>query len=365
VTQTLSALIAPARRLALVGLAKNTGKTETLAAILSERAAQGTCVGVTSIGRDGEEHDVIDARIDKPRIVLQAGSLVASTGALLRASGVAHERLAQTGVRTPLGEVLIARLSEQGAIEVAGPSTAEDLREVSEAMLSYGAEQVLIDGSIDRRAASSPAVADGLVMATGAVLSDDIEAVVAATKDAVDLVRLPVAGRAPAASGSGQTGDAPVDTIATPAGADHSADAEDEQIVLDRRLVLNAEPAEIATLLREHPKASMFLVEGSLSERFLEGLLGARTERAGRALRIVVGDPTKVFLVRRGPDWFRRQGLEIEVRRTIDLKAITVNPTAPQSHRFDSKQLRELIETAIADVPVLDVLDPSYLALAK
>jgi hypothetical protein len=342
----LCELIAPARRLALVGLAKNTGKTETLAAILRELAAQEKRVGVTSIGRDGEEHDVIDARIDKPRIVLQAGSLVASTGALLRASGVAHERLAQTGVRTPLGEVVVARLSEKGAIEVAGPSAAEDLREVSDAMIGFGAERVLIDGSIDRRAASSPAVADGLVMATGAVLGESIEAVVAATKDAVDLVRLPAFG-----------GAAPVQ--ASTVGSDG------EQIVLQRQLVLNAEPAEIATLLREHPDARTLLVDGALSERFLEGVLAARTERAGRQLRIVVGDPTKVFLMRRGPDWYRRQGIEIEVRRTIDLKAITVNPTAPQAHRFDSAQLRELIEAAVPDVPVLDVLDSSYLALAK
>jgi hypothetical protein len=333
----LSDLIAPARRLALVGLAKNTGKTETLAAILRELAERETRVGVTSIGRDGEQRDVIDARISKPRIVLEAGSLVASTDALVRASGLAHERLAQTGVRTPLGEVVIARLAERGAVEVAGPSTGEDLSKVSEQMIGFGAERVLIDGSIDRRAASSPGVADGLVIATGAILSEDIEEVVAATKAAVDLVRLPAAGD--------------TDT--------------DERLTLDRGLVLNAEPAQIAALLKEHPSASTFHVEGALSERFLEGLLVARKELAGRELRIVVGDPTKVFLMRRGPDWYRRQGLVIEVRETIELKAITVNPVAPQSHRFDSKQLRELIEAAVDDVPVLDVLDPSYLALAK
>src|SRR4029077_15989413 len=67
----LSALLAGTRRLALVGLAKNTGKTVTLAAILAEHAAAGLPVGVTSIGRDGEEHDVIDARIEKPRVNLQ------------------------------------------------------------------------------------------------------------------------------------------------------------------------------------------------------------------------------------------------------------------------------------------------------
>ena len=332
---TLSELIAPARRVALVGLAKNTGKTETLAAILAEYAQAGRIVGVTSIGRDGEEHDVIDARIDKPRINLQAGSLVASTGALLRSSGVAHERLAQTGVRTPLGEVVIARLSERGAVEIAGPSAAADVRTVSDAMAGFGAEQVLIDGAIDRRAASSPEVADGLVMATGAILDEDIERVVAATKDAVDLVRLPQAG---------------------------NGVPEDERVALARQLVLNSEPAEIAALLREHPRASTFVADGALGERFLEGLLTARTERAGRTLKIVGGDPTKVFLSRRGPDWYRRQGLEIEVLRTIELKALTVNPVAPQSHRFESQRLRELLEAAIPDVPVLDVLDPSYRA---
>jgi hypothetical protein len=349
----LSDLLAGTRALALVGLAKNTGKTETLAAILREHAAAGRLVGVTSIGRDGEEHDVIDARIAKPRVRLQQGGLVATTGALLRSSGVAHERLLQTGLRTPLGEVVLARLSQAGTVEVAGPSAAADLRTVSDAMLELGAEQVLIDGSIDRRAASSPAVADGLVMATGAILGEDIEAVVTATSDAVDLVRLPAAS-APAGAGRADA------TTGAPAGAE-----DDGRVVVDRRLALNAEPAQIAALLREHPRAGTFVLDGALGERFLEGLLAARSERAGRELRIVAGDPTKVFLSSRGPRWYARQGVSIEVLQTISLKAITVNPVAPQSHRFDSQTLRELIEAAVSDVPILDVLDDSYLALAK
>jgi hypothetical protein len=338
-SRRLADLLEGTRRVALVGLAKNTGKTETLAAILRELEERERLVGVTSIGRDGEARDVIDARISKPRIVLRDRSLVASTDALVRASGLAHELLERTGVRTPLGEVVIARLEEGGAVEVAGPSTAEDLGRVSDAMLAYGAEQVLIDGSIDRRAASSPAVADGLVVATGAVLSEDIEAVVTATKAAVELVRLPAFD----------------DTLVRgPAGEG------EEYVRLERRLVLNAEPAAIAAMLRGHPRASTFLCDGALGERFLEGVLSARTEREGRTLRLVVGDPTKVFLARRGPDWYRRQGLAIEVSRTIDLKAVTVNPVAPQSHRFDSLRLRELIEASVEGVPVVDVLDQSY-----
>jgi hypothetical protein len=344
----LTELLTRARRLALVGLAKNTGKTETLTAILAEHAAACTPVGVTSIGRDGEAHDVIDARIEKPRLKLAEGGLVATTGELLRASGLAHERLQQTGVRTPLGEVVVARLSEAGTVEVAGPSAAADVRAVSDAMLELGAEQVLIDGAIDRRAASSPAVADGLLMATGAVLGEDIGQVVQRTADAVDLVRLP---RAAEQAASGRAGEEP------PAGG--------ESVQAERRLVLNAEPAEIAALLSANPRAGTLIIEGALSERFLEGLLGARRERAGRQLRVIVGDPTKVFLTRRGPGWYARQGLAIEVLHTIELMAITVNPLAPQSHRFDSLELRELISSVVGEVPVLDVLDPSYLALAK
>ncbi|HEV2973583.1 MAG TPA: hypothetical protein VGX69_01140 [Solirubrobacteraceae bacterium] len=332
----LSELVAGTRALALVGLAKNTGKTVALAALLAEHAAAGRAVGVTSIGRDGERHDVIDARIEKPSVELQAGDLVASTGALLSASALAHERIEATGVRTPLGEVVLARLRERGDVEIAGPSAADDVRAVVRRMLALGAEQVLIDGAIDRRAASSPAVADGLVMSTGAILSDDLERVVEATRDAVELVRLPAA-----------VGD--LASLPT----------------LPRRLVLTADPLEIAALLRERPEADAFAVEGALSERFLEGLLAARGQRAGRELRIVVADPTRVFLSQRGPRWYARQGIAIEVLRQIDLKAVTVNPVAPQSHAFDSRDLREAIEAVVGDVPVLDVLDKSYLAFAK
>jgi len=142
-------------------------------------------------------------------------------------------------VRTPLGEVVLARLEEAGDVEIAGPSAAADVRAVAERMLELGAGQVLIDGAIDRRAASSPAVADGLVMATGAILSDDIEQVVDQTRDAVELVRLPRTSIAP-----------------------------DALVTLPRRLALTAEPGEIAALLRERPDASAFAVDGALSERF-------------------------------------------------------------------------------------------------
>ncbi|HEX4564003.1 MAG TPA: hypothetical protein VH115_06060 [Solirubrobacteraceae bacterium] len=361
--ERLADLTSGVRRLALVGLAKNTGKTETLATILAELAAAGVVVGVTSIGRDGEEHDVIDARIAKPRVHLREGSLVASTGELLSASGVAHERLSQTGVRTPLGEVVLARLSEPGAVEIAGPSAAADVRAVCAEMEALGAEQVLIDGAVDRRAASSPAVADGLVVATGAVIAREIDAVVDATAQAVDVIRLPRLQPDGAASagtdgggsddGAGTDGDGTDDDGAS--GEGDGGAGSDDVVTVARELVLSGEPAQIAALLRVHPHAHTLRVEGALGESFLDGLLAARRERAGRELRVVIGDPTRAFLTRRGPRWYAKAGVSLAVLQTIDLRAITVNPVAPMSHSFDSRELRERISSAVGDVPVVDV----------
>jgi hypothetical protein len=350
--QQLSELTAPARRLALVGLAKNTGKTETLAALLRELQRRGRRVGVTSVGRDGEERDVIDIRIEKPRVELCADSLVATTDALLRAGAIPHEVLRETGVRTPLGRVLIARMLTQGTIEVAGPSAAADVREVCDAMLALGAEQVLIDGAIDRRAASSPAVSDGLVMSTGAALHEEIEQVVARTRDAVELVRLPEVDRPH------------VRELAAANAASMLVGAPSEEpLTLHPRFVLTSTAADIAQLLRARPTASHLLVRGALCEPFLAELLSARASLpAGRleSLELVVADATKVFLTDHGVEWYRRQGISIAVLATIDLRAITVNPVAPQSHRFDSPRLRALLEEAIPGVAILDVRDPAH-----
>jgi hypothetical protein len=345
----LSELTASSRRLAFVGLAKNTGKTEAMNVLLRELEAAGRHVGVTSVGRDGEERDVIDFRIRKPRIDLPGGSLVATTDGLLRASGLPHEVMEQTDVRTPLGRVLIARLRGAGAIEVAGPSAAQQVREVADTMLGLGAAQVLIDGAIDRRAASSPDVADSLVVSTGAVLGEDIDDVVLQTADAIELVRLArldpeLAQRVRSAQTDGRS---------FFLGEDHGPS------VLPPRFVLSSEAEDIAQALDANPTARWLVVGGALPDRFLRHVLHA-LHRRRRELTLVVGDATRVFLSKRGPAWYERQGVRIEVLNAIDLRAVTVNPVAPQSHTFDSRQLRELLREAVADVEIFDVLHPDY-----
>jgi hypothetical protein len=102
-------------------------------------------------------------------------------------------------------------------------------------------------------------------------------------------------------------------------------------------------------------------VAGALPERFLRSLLHPLRHR-GRELALVVGDPTKVFLWKRSPGWYRRQGVHLWALERTALGALTVNPIAPQSHGFDSAELRARMAEAIPDVPVFDVLSADYIA---
>ena len=350
---TLAQLTAAASRLALVGLAKNTGKTVTLNALLAELAAAREPVGVTSVGRDGEKHDVIDFRIEKPLVRLAAGDLVATTDGLLAASGVPHELLERTGLRTPLGEVLLARLRGEGTIEIAGPSAAADTRVVADAMLSHGARRVVIDGAIDRRAASSPEVADGLVMSTGAILAEEIEDVVSHTADAVELVRVP-------GLDAGTPEERRVaDLIAADARASFMVDQDLAVHPLPPRFALTAEQPAIDGLLREGPAARWLVIGGAVPEAFLEKLIPS-LRRTRTALKVLAQDPTRFFLAKHGPEFYARAGVELLVAHPIDLRALTVNPVAPQSHEFDSARLRALLAEKIRGVPIFDVLHPSY-----
>jgi hypothetical protein len=85
-----------------------------------------------------------------------------------------------------------------------------------------------------------------------------------------------------------------------------------------------------------------------------------QVRRAGTPLKVVVSDPTRLFLTDRDVEHYARAGIELRVLRAIELLALTVNPVAPQSHSFDSAGFRAGLAEAISGLPIFDVLHPSY-----
>jgi hypothetical protein len=167
--------------IAVVGTGKNVGKTVTTRALLG--ALRGRCVGLTSIGRDGEAIDIGDARA-KPRLRLDSGTILATARAVLPASP-ASEILETSELMTAAGPLLYARVRGEAYFEILGAPTASGVRASLAKLRALGAEITLLDGAIDRVAALAGGD-DAIVVATGAATAATIE-------DAVEEVRALVA----------------------------------------------------------------------------------------------------------------------------------------------------------------------------
>lgn len=312
--------------------------------LLSE--LEGQRLGLLSIGHDGERTDSLNPLIRKPPIRCPAGTLIATTRPLLRRSGAVAETLVDTGLRTPLGAVSIFRLMSPAEIEVAGPSSASGAREAAAAMLELGAERVVIDGSIDRRATAAPEIAEAVITATGAVLGGSEEEVAAITESAIELSTLPVLGdrRLRERLGVGQDRC----LLVGPDGA--------KPLPPTFPLTASTRDLREAGALDGAEGAAIY-VPGSVPENFLAALVPLAAQEP---LRVVAKNPTRIFLRERSPSWYGGRGVRLQVLDRAEVRAVTVNPVAPLSHEFDSAALREVISSKRPELPVFDVAASDY-----
>lgn len=164
-------------RVAVVGASKNAGKTTALNALHAAAVQQGWRTGLVSVGVDGE---AFDAWLDfaKPQVAVERGTLVATAHTVVRASnGFLHE-IAQCDFGSSLGRTVIAEARAPGGVQLCGVPHRGHLRSAIGLLQQCGAQRVLIDGAYHRQAAAHPDIADGLVLAVGAVLGDTPQQVV-------------------------------------------------------------------------------------------------------------------------------------------------------------------------------------------
>jgi hypothetical protein len=182
---------AAARSVVVVGTAKNAGKTTTFNALRAVAARRGVAIAVTSIGRDGEPSDALDAA-PKPRVRLAPGTIVALPAGLVPRSPALA--ILGAGAASALGTTVFARVVLPTTCEIAGPPTARAMRETIERLRGLGAGPVFVDGAIDRVAALAGGD-DAVVVATGAASGATVARAAAVAADTVARLMLP--GRDP------------------------------------------------------------------------------------------------------------------------------------------------------------------------
>jgi hypothetical protein len=328
------------RSLAVIGLVKNAGKTTVVNALMANCPH---LFGLTSLGLDGERIDHLTG-LAKPRIAPPAGTLVATTRGSLERSRYVMEVLEELPFLTPLGRVIIGRAGHEGQVEVSGPTTLAELRLTIARLQAHGAEQVLVDGAINRMGSASPRVSDGVVVATGGMVGETLGDVLETTTATLDMLLLPAvsaktrAQLAPhleqgaRALSFGDSGEATTLALSTIVG---------EGVMVAREV--------------ERLGTRTLVVGGALTQEFVDDF--TRVLQPRRKLRVVVRDATVLVLPATSVQRFRRRGIALEVLTPLRVLAVTANPfRVPQP--YQPKAFFEAVAGAVGDrVPVFDVVN--------
>lgn len=323
-----------------MGMTKNTGKTVTLNHLLASAAWAAVAVGVTSIGRDGEDRDQVFF-IAKPALRVAAGTLVATARATLARSRVPWKILASTGLDSPMGEILIVRALATGAMEVAGASRSSDQQKVIAQLQQCGCQLVIVDGALGRSQHASPVMADAVILATGAAIGGSVDDIIRKTRNRLAILGIPEAGPEIAAR---------CETVFAEGGVG-VCDRAGTALRHSRVATLNAAATLLAFADRE---PGTIAVSGAVGKA-LWLAIGSLLERHP-GLTLVVADGTKLFIDHADIATFCQRGGILLAYRRIVIAGITLNPFSPFGGHCDAAALLEAARDAFPEYPVTDVM---------
>ncbi len=332
-----------ARNIAVIGLAKNTGKTVALNAIIKGVQASGIRIGVASSGRDGERLDAV-TNLPKPRITLQKGVLVATTEELAMNATASLEPLIKTKYVSVLGRLIIYRVSAPGTIEVASGNRASVVKNTTQIMRHLGAELVLIDGAAGRRFSSAPSLADAVILSTGAVVAPTLDGVVARTAHAVEILSTEEWS-------SPHREDLNPKTLTNQDIVIITSDAVGKQV---QNLKVKSVLVSISEIVRRLPGSGNTLILGGvLPGSLLRDLV---THRKAHGSTVVVSDATRILATYRDIALFKSRGGKIAVFHEVHLAAITTSPISPDGRMFKADTLLDAVAKRVRPIPVIDVI---------
>lgn len=320
--------------LSIVGLEKNTGKTECLKYVLDRLPVQHKRIAVTSIGIDGETVDQV-TRTQKPEIVLREGMYFGTSEMHYRQRRLVSELIDVSDETTSLGRVVTAKALTTGKILLSGPSSATSLRRWMSEMHRLDIDLVIIDGALSRMSSASPAVSQSMILATGAAYSANMSTLVSKTAHVVDLVNLPLTSE---------------DNIR------RLLPLEKGVWFIDKQGNLNSLDAVTSLSKDIHfegmENCETLYVAGALVDGFLEKV---RKNRSLKQVELVVRDFTKIFVTPQQFRLFIKAGGRVRVLQRSKLIAVTVNPTSPSGYVLDSDTLCNKLSEAI-QLPVYDLI---------
>ncbi|MBO4383844.1 MAG: hypothetical protein J5854_00280 [Clostridia bacterium] len=315
-------LIEGTRTLSVIGMCKNAGKTTVLNSVIAECEDRGETLGLTSIGRDGERSDLV-TNTKKPEIFVREGAVIATAEGLVPMGDVSREILDKTGIPTPMGEIIIFRARSSGFVQLGGASTTEQQKLLRDALLGFGCDRVLIDGAISRKSLGNPALADGVILSSGASYDPDMEKTAADTAYIASLFSLGEAD------------------VKTEGGARFEAVTESGTYRAD-------ELTKLADKLKEG--AEMLVLNGAVTDLTAREILAHA--KLLKNTRLIAVDASRLLLKKESFDKLERFTRGFAVLKGTRLLAVTVNAFSAYGMHYDAERFIERVRSKLNDLGV-------------
>ena len=322
------------KSMSIVGLEKNTGKTECLNYILKRLEYSGKQLAITSIGIDGESVDQVSLT-QKPEIELYENLIFVTSEKHYREKQLDAEIMAVSGRSTSLGRLVTARAKGKGKVIFSGPPDSGWLRQTISNMQQFGVNTTIVDGALSRLSLGSPAVTESMILATGAAVSANIHTLVRKTKFVFGLMQI-------------EAFQSPVNEklLALDSGI----------FAIDQNWNITSLGIPSVFLLEKYRdklfgSGEMLYVTGAVSDSLLNFL---RVQKNIREITLIVRDFTRMFLTPESYRAFVNKGGRIKVLLRNKLIAICVNPVSPEGFVLDSHKLCDNMSESLG-IPVYDI----------
>lgn len=332
--------------LAIIGLSKNAGKTTCLNHIIADWQAsrQTRPLALTSIGRDGESEDILSGRA-KPRIYIPAGTLVATAEGSLQRCDALLEILELSEIRTPIGEVVLCRALSDGYVELAGPSSSDEMDLIAELVRQHEPDCLfIVDGALSRRSQAGSGRNEASILAVSAETSTNPRILAEKTRFALDVLQSPAVEveikehihsklnkylRASALFFKGKCDVFDVEVLETPSlvGFGH----------------------EIAEKITDG--TNFLFLKGAITDQVIAQLL---KEENFKNLTLIAEDGTRLFLKPESIRKLSTKSIDLKVLNRIDVRLVCLNPTHANNQFISSERLLAELQQRI-DVPVVDL----------
>lgn len=307
------------KSLSIVGLEKNTGKTECLNFVLNRLKSAGKQLAITSIGIDGESIDQVTLT-QKPEIELDENTIFITSEKHYNERRLTSEVLDISERRTSLGRLVTARALSTGKVILSGPTDTVWLKQCIQKMDSFGVDLTIVDGALSRKSLGSPAITDCMILNTGAAVSTHFATLIKKTQFVHGLIKLPK----------------------------FESPLTNKLIDIDQGIWAIDELSQIYDLeipsvfMLEKYKAQMFkfghiiYASGVVGDKMLDFL---RVQKECSKTILIVKDYTRLFISKESYLAFLKKGGIIKVLLKTKLIAVCVNPTSPTGFVFNSEEL--------------------------